>query len=135
MANFWDISETVLLENSSIKKSWVPIQFFLTGSELDRFTGKLIQSSIGEFWGVKQAVLLKNSSRPFFKVLIHYFWWMSFPVKRPFWRSRILQFNEDFILWISISFIQPFRVNEKLTELYFNFYWTSIAEIMPEDNI
>ena len=28
LANFWDISETVLLENSSIKKSWVPIQFF-----------------------------------------------------------------------------------------------------------
>ena len=28
LANFWEISETVLLENSSIKKSWVPIQFF-----------------------------------------------------------------------------------------------------------
>ena len=25
---FWAISETVLLENSSIKKSWVPIHFF-----------------------------------------------------------------------------------------------------------
>ena len=28
LANFWEISENVLLENSSIKKSWVPIQFF-----------------------------------------------------------------------------------------------------------
>ena len=27
-----------------------------------RFTGKLIQSSIGEFWGVTQTVLLENSS-------------------------------------------------------------------------
>ena len=25
---YWEISETDLLENSSIKKSWVPIQFF-----------------------------------------------------------------------------------------------------------
>ena len=33
----------------------------------DRFAGKLIQSSIGEFWGVTRAVLLENSSRPFFK--------------------------------------------------------------------
>ena len=29
LANFWEISETVLLKNSSIKKSWVPFQFFL----------------------------------------------------------------------------------------------------------
>ena len=36
--------------------------FFRPGRELDRFTGKLIQSSIGEFWGVTQAVLLENSS-------------------------------------------------------------------------
>ena len=64
LANFWDISEAVLLENSSIKKSWVPIQFFKKpGRDLDRFTGKLIQSSIGEFWGVTQAVLLENSSK------------------------------------------------------------------------
>ena len=40
---YWQISETVLLENSSIKKSWVPIHFFKPGGELDRFTGKLIQ--------------------------------------------------------------------------------------------
>ena len=47
MANFWEISETVLLENSSIKKSWVPLQFFeKTGRELDRFTGKLIHQKI-----------------------------------------------------------------------------------------
>ena len=38
-------------------------QFFSkTGRELDRFTGKLIQSSIGEFWGVTETVLLENSS-------------------------------------------------------------------------
>ena len=42
LANFLEISE-ILLENSSIKKSWVPYQFFLTGPELDRFAGKLIQ--------------------------------------------------------------------------------------------
>ena len=63
MANFWDISEAVLLENSSIKKSWAPIQFLKNpGRHLDRFTGKLIQSSIGEFWGVTETVLLENSS-------------------------------------------------------------------------
>ena len=40
------------------------IQFFKKpGRHLDRFTGKLIQSSIGEFWGVTQAVLLENSSK------------------------------------------------------------------------
>ena len=62
---YWQISETVLLENSSIKKSWVPIEFFeKPGSELDRFTGKLIQSSFWEFGGVTQAVLVENSSRP-----------------------------------------------------------------------
>ena len=33
------------------------------GTELDRITGKLIQSSIGEFWGMTQAVLLENSSK------------------------------------------------------------------------
>ena len=38
--------------------------FFKPGRELDRFTGKLIQSSTGEFWGVTEAVLLENSSRP-----------------------------------------------------------------------
>jgi len=54
-----------------------------TGRDLDRLNGKLIQSSIGEFWGVTRAVILKNSSRPSFKVLIHYFLWMSFQVKRP----------------------------------------------------
>ena len=63
LANFWDISEAVLLENSSIKKSWVPIQFLKKpGRHLDRFTGKFIQSSIGQFWGVTQTVLLENSS-------------------------------------------------------------------------
>ena len=36
------------------------IQFKKTGRELDRFTGKLIQSSIGGFWGVTQAVLLET---------------------------------------------------------------------------
>ena len=52
------------MENSSIKKSWAPIQFFQNpGREQDRFTGKLIQLSIGEFWGVTQAVLLENSSK------------------------------------------------------------------------
>ena len=40
------------------------IQFFeKPGRHLDRFTGKLIQSSIGEFWGMTQAVLLENSSK------------------------------------------------------------------------
>ena len=40
------------------------IQFFKKpGRHLDRFTGKLIQSSDGEFWGVTQAVLLENSSK------------------------------------------------------------------------
>ena len=34
------------------------------GNFRDRFTGKLIQLSIGEFWGATQAVLLENSSRP-----------------------------------------------------------------------
>ena len=33
--------------------------FKQTGRELDRFTGKLIQSSIGKFWGVTQVVLIK----------------------------------------------------------------------------
>ena len=33
--------------------------FLKSGRELDRFTGKLIQTSIGEFWGVTQAVLIK----------------------------------------------------------------------------
>ena len=37
--------------------------FKKTGRHLDRFTGKLIQSSNGEFWGVTQAVLLENSSK------------------------------------------------------------------------
>ena len=36
--------------------------FLKPGRELDRFTGKLIQSSIGQFWGVTQTVLLENSS-------------------------------------------------------------------------
>ena len=64
------MSQTVHLENSSIKKTWVPIQFFFqkSGREPDHITGKLIQSSIGEFWGMTQTVLLENSSRPFFKV-------------------------------------------------------------------
>ena len=34
------------------------------GSELDRLTGKQIQSSNGDFWGVTQTVLLENLSRP-----------------------------------------------------------------------
>ena len=77
-------------------------------SSLDRFTGKLIQSSIRKFWGVTQTVLLENSSIKnhghlcsFFKfwgvtqtVLLENssrqkFEWMSFPVKRPVWRPRI----------------------------------------------
>ena len=33
------------------------------GNELDRITGKLIQSLILEFWGMTQAVLLENSSK------------------------------------------------------------------------
>ena len=33
------------------------------GRELERFTGKLIQSSIGQFWGITQDVLLENSSK------------------------------------------------------------------------
>ena len=46
--------------------------FWKTGREIDRFTGKLIQSSIGEFWGVTRAVLLENSSRPFFKAFVNF---------------------------------------------------------------
>ena len=62
--SLWYASETILMENSSIQKSWVPIQFFeKPGRELGRFAGKLIQSSIEEFWGVTQAVFLENSSR------------------------------------------------------------------------
>ena len=58
------MTQTVYLENSSIKKLWVPIQFFLnSGRELDRLPGKLIQSSIRGFWGMTQAVLLENSSK------------------------------------------------------------------------
>ena len=32
-----------------------------SGRELDRLTGKLIQSSIGESWGVTQAVLVEKT--------------------------------------------------------------------------
>ena len=54
------------MENASIKKLWVSFQFFKrSGRELDRFTGKLIQSSIGEFRGMAQVILLENSYRPF----------------------------------------------------------------------
>ena len=82
----------------------------------DRFTGKLIQSSVWEFWGVTQAVLLENSSKRkhlvennisrilgchtghftgkliqtkcyiSYMVSVKKFEWMSFPVKRPVWR-------------------------------------------------
>jgi len=54
-----------------------------------KFTGKLIQSSIGEFWCVIQAVLLENSSRPYmtlydsYMVSVKKIEGMSFPVKRP----------------------------------------------------
>ena len=46
------------------------------GRELDHFSGKLIQSSIGEFWGVTQAVLLENSSKRKHLVqkIVHEFW-------------------------------------------------------------
>ena len=38
------LGQKLLLENSSIKKSCVPIPFFFKpGRELDNFTGKLIQ--------------------------------------------------------------------------------------------
>ena len=46
--------------------SWIEIQYYLTligqgsGNELDRITGKLIQSSIFEFWCMSQAVFLEN---------------------------------------------------------------------------
>ena len=57
------------------------------GRELDRYTGKPIQSSgkSEEFWGVTQAVLLENSSRLYkwlsFPVEISKKNWMSFPME------------------------------------------------------
>ena len=40
LANFWEITETVLLENSSIKKSWVHSVFKKTGSSPKPFYWK-----------------------------------------------------------------------------------------------
>ena len=73
--------------------------FFNPGRELDRFTGKLIQSPIGEFWGVTQAILLENyyvtpQNWNFEKKN-----WMIFPVKRPVWRPGKWIFQKNF--WMS----------------------------------
>ena len=46
------------------------------GRELDRFTGKRIQSSIGEFWDVTQTVLLENFSVRIFGW--NHIWYVTF---------------------------------------------------------
>ena len=84
--------------------SWLVLTLIgkFLGNFWDRFTGKLIQSSIREFQGVWQAVLLEDSSRP--NVICHIslmvsvkkFEWMSFPVKRPVWRVTDDPENENF---------------------------------------
>ena len=87
MANFWEISETVLLENSSIKKSCVPIQFYK--NRVASYTDLLENSSN------RQLENSEASHRPFFtgkliqtKCYLSYmfsvkkFEWMSFPVRR-----------------------------------------------------
>ena len=75
------------------------------GNFWDRFTGKLIQPSIGEFWGVTQAVLVENSSWPnvtyhiWYMVSVKKCEWMSFPVKRSVWRPGRWKFQKNF--WMS----------------------------------
>ena len=60
-SNVWSSSEM----GGSIHVTKIPVVSHLIHQNFwDGFTGKLIQSSIGEFWGVKQAVFLENSSRP-----------------------------------------------------------------------
>ena len=91
---FWFVSSSnFCLSLSSIWTSFWDKKVFLTligkflGNFCDRFTGKLIQWSIGEFWGVTQAVLLEK------------FQWMSFPVKQSVWRPGKWKFQKTF--WMS----------------------------------
>ena len=62
------------------------IQFFKPGRELDRFTGKLIQSSIGEFWASHRPYYWKTHPDQMLFIIYGFsqkIEWMSFPVKRP----------------------------------------------------
>ena len=61
---FWGVTQTVLLENSSIKNHGYLFSFF-------------------QFWGVTQTVLLENSSRQFFKSFFNFFNLFKLRQKKP----------------------------------------------------
>ena len=100
LGNFWD-RFTENLIHGKIRSIW---SFFLkSDSELHRFTGKLIQSSIGEFWGVTQAVIMENSSSPNVTYHMCYIWtgWVIY---------HIIWFI--FGIWIIYGFGRKIRMDE-----------------------